>query len=98
MSDPVYCSKCGSPADREIVQDVEVIHCWICGQRDYPQYLRRMGKIVTCVRCGEEFEGAPHREYCDSCKQPAQVEESWSRKRRLSLKEFRNQTKKEVRL
>ena len=61
------CGKCGS---RYMVDDshgdIKVYKCWVCGNRLYVGYPKRLGSLV-CFRCGDGMDTRNDLGYCAGC-------------------------------
>ena len=60
----MMCSKCGS---RQMVDDsygdIKVHKCWVCGNRFYVDYPKRLGSCV-CYLCGDAVDAQNELGYC----------------------------------
>jgi DNA-directed RNA polymerase subunit RPC12/RpoP len=63
----MICDKCGANAIvDDSYMDIRVYKCWVCGNRIYVDYPRRIGSLI-CMRCGDDMEGENEFNLCPKC-------------------------------
>jgi len=77
----MICHKCGSGyMVDDSYRDIEVLRCWLCGERIYPGHPKRSGLLV-CSRCGDELDEANPAGLCTNCSRDHGMDTEWLKER-----------------